>query len=97
MDLTITAQGALDAVTGEYLVTANVTNPSESLVFFTQLLLLDGSGGEEVLPTYWSDNFFILMPGESKSVTANVRAADKPAAPVLALEGFNTVVKEMSL
>jgi exo-1,4-beta-D-glucosaminidase len=97
VDLTVTAQGAVDPATGEYRVTADVTNASESLVFFTKLLLLNGPGGEEVLPTYWSDNFFILMPGESKSVTANVRAEQQPATPVLALEGWNTVSKEIPL
>jgi exo-1,4-beta-D-glucosaminidase len=78
-------------------VSAQVTNPSQTLAFFPQLLLLNGAGGEEVLPTYWSDNFFILMPGETVTVIANVRAGDIPAIPVLALEGWNTLGKEIPL
>lgn len=46
-----------------------VKNPGGDLAFFTYLRLTAGEGGPEVLPAYWSDNYFSLLPGESKTVT----------------------------
>jgi exo-1,4-beta-D-glucosaminidase len=60
----------------EYTVHATVKNPTDKLGFFTHLILNKGPNGEEVLPTFWEDNFFSLLPGEEKTVKAIVAKAD---------------------
>ncbi len=58
------------------LATVTVRNNSGRLAFMNRLMVTKGMGGEEVLPTIWSDNFFTLMPGEEKEVTAQFSASD---------------------
>ena len=51
-----------------------------------------GPRGEEILPVFWDDNYFSLLPGETKEVTAEFAAADlngKP--PALEVGGWNVL------
>ena len=50
-------------------VDVTLTNPSRVPVLNTKLTLLDAAGAR-VLPVYWSDNYVALMPGESRTVSA---------------------------
>jgi hypothetical protein len=53
-----------------------VKNPTDRLAFFNRLIITKGPGGDEVLPTFWSDNFFTLMPGEEKTIIARFAIQD---------------------
>ncbi len=48
-------------------IEVKVKNVSNALSFFTQLKLQDKSG-KSISPTFYSDNFFNLLPNESKTV-----------------------------
>ena len=56
-----------------YVVT--VTNKSAYISPVTILKALDAAGNL-VVPAYWSDNFFALLPGQSKTVTCKVEAEE---------------------
>ncbi|MCR5352470.1 MAG: glycoside hydrolase family 2 [Bacteroidales bacterium] len=58
---------------GEYIVT--LTNKSSSIAYMNILKALDADG-RLVVPAYWSDNFFPLLPGQSKSVRCRCDAKD---------------------
>lgn len=60
----------------EYLIKLDVKNPTDKIAFFNRLKITKGLGGEEIFPTFWSDNFFTLFPGESKTVTARFAQED---------------------
>jgi exo-1,4-beta-D-glucosaminidase len=47
-----------------------VQNPSSQLAFFVHLTVLKGKGGGDIAPICWEDNYFELMPGESRVVAA---------------------------
>lgn len=65
-------------------------NPTGRLSFFNRLMITGGVGGEEIWPTYWTDNFITLLPGEEKRVTARVAKKDlKGRDPILALDRDN--------
>ncbi|MBZ5546266.1 MAG: hypothetical protein LAO07_21815 [Acidobacteriia bacterium] len=67
-----------------------VTNPGPHLAFFVHLRIGNGKGGEEVLPIFWEDNYFTLLPGEKKQVTASYRHEDlQGAQPVIEVDGWN--------
>jgi len=51
-------------------VTLTLTNPSRHLAFFVNPILTRGRDGDEVLPTFWSDNYFSILPGETRTVVA---------------------------
>lgn len=53
---------------GKLVVHAVVSNPGSSLSFFTQLRLQTISG-RQVKGAFYSDNFFCLLPGESRTIT----------------------------
>jgi exo-1,4-beta-D-glucosaminidase len=67
-----------------------VKNPSRSVAFMVHLRLTHGKGGEEVVPILWEDNYFSLLPGEERNVTAayDLSILDGKDT-VLEVDGFN--------
>lgn len=51
-------------------VIVTVSNPTPHLAFQVHLALLRANSAEELLPVLWEDNYFTLMPGEARTVTA---------------------------
>jgi exo-1,4-beta-D-glucosaminidase len=80
-----------DHVSGrEQWITVSVVNNGESVAFMVHPRLTRGKGGEDVVPVFWSDNYFSLLPGEKKSVTAKFDISSLAgAAPELVVEGWN--------
>jgi len=75
---------------GEDVMHVQVENPSKHLAFFLRLRVSKGAGGDEVLPVVWQDNYFSLMPGEVRKVTATYRHRDLgEASPLVEVEGWN--------
>ena len=76
---------------GEESVThITVENPGKALAFFVHLKVDKGKGGEEILPVIWEDNYFSLLPGEKREVTATYRTAELGSAkPDVAVSGWN--------
>jgi hypothetical protein len=57
---------------GLYFIDVEVKNSSSAIAFFTQLQLLN-SEDKPVRPGFYADNFFSLLPGESRSITIETR------------------------
>jgi exo-1,4-beta-D-glucosaminidase len=70
-------------------VQVRIHNPSKSLAFQVQLSVVNDKTGDEILPVLWDDNYFSLLPGESRIVSA--RYTEAPGADQLRLEvnGWN--------
>lgn len=66
-----------------------VENTSSQTAFFLNLALINQTTGQEVLPSYWSDNYFSLAPGEKKIVRFRCDPKDAPHRSKLMLEGWN--------
>ena len=58
---------------GGYAVT--LVNKSQVIAYMNILKALDGEG-QLVIPAYWSDNFFPLLPGQTKTVRCRTEASD---------------------
>ena len=58
---------------GGYAVT--LVNKSQVIAYMNILKALDGEG-QLVIPAYWSDNFFPLLPGQTKTVSCRTEASD---------------------
>lgn len=50
-------------------IKVKMCNPSKKIAFFNRLQLLDGDEKTPIRPSFYSDNFFTLLPGETKIVT----------------------------
>jgi exo-1,4-beta-D-glucosaminidase len=71
-------------------VSVTLTNPSDQIAFFIELQILGSDSGELLAPVLWDDNYFSLLPGESREVTGSVpRHALGSESPVLHYSGWN--------
>jgi len=86
------ASHAVEDRDGHKAVRVTVANPTDKLAFFVHAALTNGPGGEEILPVFWEDNYFSLLPGEKRTVRADFRANDLDGkTPVLEVGGWNVV------
>ena len=67
--------------------TVKLTNSSKLMAFFIHPQLI--SDGEEVLPSYWSANYFSLAPGESITVTVSASNGLISKNKEILVEGWN--------
>jgi exo-1,4-beta-D-glucosaminidase len=74
----------------DHWTTVTVTNPSKSLAFAVHLKVKKDTDGEEVLPVLWEDNYFPLLPGQTRQIAATYQAKDLgKAKPVVEVDGWN--------
>lgn len=60
--------------------------------------LTDEPLGQEVLPSFWSDNALTLLPGEKRLLTVSIRDTGKDAATRhLMAEGFNVLPEDFAI
>ena len=78
-------------VTGsEHWMTVSVSNTGSSVAFMVHPRLTRGKGGDDVVPVFWSDNYFSLLPGEKKSVSVRFDSASLDGAePQIVVDGWN--------
>lgn len=69
--------------------TATLTNKSEVPAMMIRVKAVDSKTGDLILPVWYSDNYFFIMGGETKTITINVRDEDCKGKPVIEFEGFN--------
>jgi hypothetical protein len=76
--------------------TLKFTNNSGQLAFFVHPQLVND--GEEILPCFWSANYFSLAPGESITVTASVSSSQlKSKNQEIQMDGWNIEKQRISL
>jgi exo-1,4-beta-D-glucosaminidase len=67
-----------------------VSNPTSNLAFSVHLTLLKGKDGADVEPVLWQDNYFELMPGERREITATYQKKLLGGAkPYIKVDGWN--------
>jgi hypothetical protein len=72
-------------------MTVKLTNNTSTVAVMTRLKVMQGNTEKRVLPVYYDDNYFAMLPGEAKVV--NIEFETKYAdgsQPVLRMEGYNT-------
>jgi mannosylglycoprotein endo-beta-mannosidase len=70
-------------------ITVTLSNPANGPVaFFNRVSLVDAKTKQRLLPVFYSDNYFSILPGESKTVTLDYtpRAGE---APMVSVKGWN--------
>jgi exo-1,4-beta-D-glucosaminidase len=67
-------------------------NPTSSVAFQIHARITKGKDGDDLVPIFWDDNYFSLIPGEEKTLYVTFDSADLDTREaVLELEGFNIV------
>jgi exo-1,4-beta-D-glucosaminidase len=104
VNLDVTAQHKRNGDQGSATVTLH--NASSTLAFAVRLKInkgskyrvsRDGETDDEILPVLWEDNYFELLPGETREVTAIFRASEKNPQPSLEVEGWNVRPQAVSM
>jgi hypothetical protein len=92
--LPVTATKSGDGQTGR--LTIHVSNPTRSVALMIRLKVIRAKSGKRVLPIFYEDNYFSLLPGESRTVSAEFATTNLAGEqPKLAVEGWNIVPLEI--
>ncbi|MBO7653386.1 MAG: glycoside hydrolase family 2, partial [Kiritimatiellae bacterium] len=82
-----------ESVDGKRVVTVELANTSDAVALMIHLQLHGKTGGNRILPTSYSDNYFSLPPKKSRRVQMICPAASlKDDEPVVYLDGWNVTV-----
>ena len=81
---------------GRYFVDIVMKNTSNGIAFFNQLQFLN-SKMSPIRPSFYSDNFFSLIPGEKKTVTIETGEEKLADGAVLVLKGWNIDTQKYKL
>ncbi|MCD6596755.1 MAG: glycoside hydrolase family 2, partial [Bacteroidales bacterium] len=75
-----------------------ISNPEEKLAFFIDLNISGEKSGNTVLPVFWDDNYFSLLPGETRKIKVSVPIKYlKNDKPVLKVSGWNIEEQKFKL
>ncbi len=81
----------------EEMARITVENPAKSLAFFVRLKVNNSRDGEEILPVLWQDNYFSLLPGEKRELTATYDPRQlKGAGIAVEIQGWNITPKSIT-
>jgi exo-1,4-beta-D-glucosaminidase len=82
----------------KYTVTVDIENPTASLAFFINPKIIMQNSKDLVLPIFWEDNYFSLLPGEKRQVKVEFNEKNlNGEVPALAIDGWNIVHVEQEL
>lgn len=80
---------------GEWTAEVTVENRTPTPALMVRLNIVGDKDGEQFLPIFYSDNYFALLPGESKKVRVRWKDEDtRGNAPVLKVSGYNASMAE---
>jgi exo-1,4-beta-D-glucosaminidase len=72
------------------VIAVELENPTSSVAFMVELRLVKDKSGEAVLPVFWEDNYFSVLPGEKRALRGSFAAEDLGGEkPVLKISGWN--------
>jgi hypothetical protein len=75
--------------------TFSVTNPTKIIAVSIKLNVRDSRTGKRILPSYISDGYFTLLPGESRIISADCPANKVHEILKITAEGFNVARQDI--
>jgi hypothetical protein len=73
-----------------WTLTTNLKNDTQTPALMIRLKVDGSKSGERILPAFFTDNYFFLMPGEEKTVTIKLSDNDtRGEKPIVNVLGFN--------
>jgi hypothetical protein len=82
---------------GNHLYIITLSNNGSAPAVQTRIRTISSATGEDLLPAFYSDNYFSLMPGESKTVTVEFKPKYlKGGEPIFKLSGWNTKAEKIN-
>lgn len=85
-----TVSTAVSRKGNEWTLTTTLKNDAATPLLMIRLKAVGQRTSQRILPAFFSDNYFSLMPGESKTVVTRLQHADtRGEKPVIDLSAFN--------
>ncbi len=81
----------------EVRVYVQLQNRGTSAALANKLTLLNAADGTRILPAYLSDNYFSLLPGETREVEIEYPASAATGLAQLGLRGWNLATQTLSI
>ncbi|HZD93124.1 MAG TPA: glycoside hydrolase family 2 protein, partial [Candidatus Sulfotelmatobacter sp.] len=79
-------------------IQVTLNNPTQHLALQVSIRAFNRKDGHDILPVLWDDNYFALMPGESRTVIATFDAGQfQNVEPAVEVSGWNIVEQTLSL
>ncbi len=80
-------------------ISVDVENPSNSLALQVELNLFNSENNEAIVPIFWDDNYFSLLPGEKKTVSCYYykNSNENVNASYIKIKGWNINEKKIAL
>lgn len=79
-------------------LTIRVENPTRNVALMIRLKIIRASSGERVLPVFYKDNYFSLLPSEIRTVSVEFAKTNLAGEqPKLTMEGWNITPQEISV
>jgi len=73
-----------------WIIISKLNNPAKTPAFNVRLMAVGSKTGERILPASYDDNYFTLLPGDSRTITMKVADEDtRGETPEVKVQGFN--------
>jgi len=90
LEVEITSSSVVKRNVDQWILETRLENTTETPALMIRLKVTGDSSGERILPAFFSDNFFSLLPGESKTIRMHVKKEDcRGEKPAVEISGFN--------
>ncbi|MCK5135439.1 MAG: hypothetical protein KAR19_06585 [Bacteroidales bacterium] len=82
----------------KHIFMLEIENPSSSLAFSINPKILGKDSGDPILPIYWEDNYFSLLPKEKRKVKVEFNPNNlNGEIPILKIDGWNIISVEKEI
>jgi exo-1,4-beta-D-glucosaminidase len=79
-------------------MTVEIENPASALAFAVNPKIIGSDSKDLVLPVFWDDNYFALLPGEKRQLNVEFSERDlNNEKPVFAIDGWNVKKAEVGI
>jgi hypothetical protein len=86
----LTAEVKTERQGSRWVLTADLKNASSQPALMVRVKTVRDKTGDRILPAIYSDNYIALMPGERRTIRAELENADtRGERPRIVVEGFN--------
>jgi exo-1,4-beta-D-glucosaminidase len=76
-------------------IVVELINKTDKVAFQIELRLTKGKEGNSILPIFWNDNYFSLIPGEKRIIKGYFYKEDSEGSkPYLSVSGWNIISNE---
>ncbi len=76
-----------------------VVNPSNSIALQIELNLFNEGNNEAIVPIFWDDNYFTLLPGEKRTISCYYYkdGNENVSASYIKVKGWNINEKKLNI